>query len=168
MGGYALTLIDALDTLALLGNKTEFARGVRWVANNVNFEIDKTVSLFETNIRIMGGLLAAHLLAGDPATGVAVPGYGGELLALATDLGDRLLPAFHTPTGIPYGSINLIHGVAPNETTVTSTAAGGTLALEFGSGRASCCSPRRRMPFNSMHRGFKCVPMKWRATCARP
>jgi hypothetical protein len=58
LGGYALTLIDALDTLALLGNKTEFARGVRWVANNVNFDIDKTVSLFETNIRIMGGLLA--------------------------------------------------------------------------------------------------------------
>ena len=39
-----------------------------------------------------------------------VPGYRGELLALALDLGWRLLKAFDTPTGIPYGAVNLLHG----------------------------------------------------------
>jgi mannosidase alpha-like ER degradation enhancer 2 len=57
------------------------------------------VSLFETNIRVMGGLLSAHLLASDPSTGMAVEGYKGKLLELAEDLGRRMLPAFLTPTG---------------------------------------------------------------------
>jgi hypothetical protein len=61
-----------------------------------------------------------------------VPGYDGELLDRALDLGQRLLPAFETPTGIPFGSINLRHGVLPGESNVTATAAGATLAIEFG------------------------------------
>jgi len=60
-----------------------------------------------------------------------VAGYDGGLLALALDLGTRLLPAFATPTGIPYGSVNLRRGVLPNESAVSSTAGGGTLSLEF-------------------------------------
>ena len=34
LGGYALTLIDSLDTLALLGDKERFAAGVEWVEQN--------------------------------------------------------------------------------------------------------------------------------------
>ena len=67
--------------------------------------------LTQTTIRVMGGLLSAHLLASDDAAaGVAVPGYRGELLNLAEDLGDRLLRAFDTPTGVPFGAVNLKHG----------------------------------------------------------
>ncbi|CAI5978118.1 unnamed protein product, partial [Closterium sp. NIES-65] len=132
LGGYTLTLIDSLDSLALLGNKTEFATAVRWLSAHLNFDKNKTVSLFETNIRVMGGLLSAHLIASDPALGMQVPGYDNELLRLAEDLGRRLLPAFDTPTGIPFGSVNLRHGVLRGESKVTATAGGGTLALEFG------------------------------------
>lgn len=57
--------------------------------------------------------------------------YDGELLRLARDLGDRLLPAFDTPTGIPYGTVNLHSGVPPGETPIASTAAAGTLMVEF-------------------------------------
>jgi mannosidase alpha-like ER degradation enhancer 1 len=46
-----------------MGYQEEFERGVHWVAENVRFDKDKTVSLFETNIRLLGGLLSAHLLA---------------------------------------------------------------------------------------------------------
>jgi len=60
------------------------------------------------------GLLSAHLLAVDPVFN-AVPGYQGELLALALDLARRLLPAFDTPTGIPFGAVNLMRGVPPGE-----------------------------------------------------
>lgn len=69
-----------------------------------------------------GGLLSAHMLASDEATGFAVPGYADGLLHLATDLGRRLLPAFDTPTGVPFGAVNLRYGVAEGESKMTSTA----------------------------------------------
>lgn len=132
LGGYALTLIDSLDTLALLGDKERFGAAVEWVGKNVHFDINKTVSVFETNIRILGGLLSAHLIASDYATGMRIQSYDNQLLHLAVDLAQRLLPAFDTPTGIPYGSVNLLYGVDENESKITSTAGGGTLTLEFG------------------------------------
>lgn len=62
-GSYSLTLIDALDTLAVMGNYTEFQRVVELLTNKSNFDSDINVSVFETNIRIVGGLLSAHLLS---------------------------------------------------------------------------------------------------------
>ena len=35
-------------------------------------------------------------------------------------------------------------------------------------GRGSDCSPRRRMPYDSINEGSKCVSMTWRATPGRP
>ena len=67
--GVALTLIDSLDTLAVLGNATEFARGVRWVGAHVSFDQDIDVHVFETTIRLLGGLLSAHLLAAGQCRG---------------------------------------------------------------------------------------------------
>ncbi|XAR57326.1 hypothetical protein NMG60_11025415 [Bertholletia excelsa] len=132
IGSYALTLIDSLDTLALLGDKERFTESVEWIGKNLRFDINKTVSVFETTIRILGGLLSAHLIASDYATGMRIPSYDDELLNLAEDLARRLLPAFDTPTGIPFGSVNLLYGVDENESKITSTAGGGTLTLEFG------------------------------------
>jgi Glycosyl hydrolase family 47 len=57
--------------------------------------------------------------------------YDGLLLELALDIGNRLLLAFDTPTGIPYGTVNLLHGVPAGETPIASLAGGGTLSLEF-------------------------------------
>ncbi|OWM71630.1 hypothetical protein CDL15_Pgr005817 [Punica granatum] len=132
LGSYALTLIDSLDTLALLGDREHFAASVEWIGKNLHFDINKTVSVFETTIRILGGLLSAHLIASDYATGMRIPTYDDQLLHLAEDLARRLLPAFETPTGIPFGSVNLLHGVDEHESKITSTAGGGTLTLEFG------------------------------------
>ncbi len=42
-----------------------------------------------------------------------MPDYSGGLLRLATDLGNRLLPAFETPTGIPLSWVNLRKVTAP-------------------------------------------------------
>ncbi|CAN1156914.1 Alpha-mannosidase I MNS4 [Linum perenne] len=132
LGGYALTLIDSLDTLVLLGDKDRFTSSVDWIGKNLRFDINKTVSVFETSIRVLGGLLSAHLIASDYATGMRIPSYDNQLLNLAEDLGRRMLPAFDTPTGIPFGSVNLLHGVDEHESKITSTAGGGTLTLEFG------------------------------------
>jgi len=114
-GGLQLTLVDSLDTLAIMGDHDEFMRATRFVGKKLQLDKDQIVSVFETNIRVLGGLLSAHLLAN-------YSDYDGSLLRLARDLGDRLLPAFDTPTGIPYGSVNLRYGVPKNETPITCTA----------------------------------------------
>ncbi|RWR80960.1 alpha-mannosidase I MNS4 isoform X1 [Cinnamomum micranthum f. kanehirae] len=132
LGGYALTLIDSLDALAILGDREQFTAAVEWISKNLKFNIDKTVSVFETTIRVLGGLLSAHLIASDYATGMKIQSYDNQLLHLSEDLAQRLLPAFETPTGIPFGSVNLLNGVDENESKITSTAGGGTLTLEFG------------------------------------
>ncbi|XP_034924994.1 alpha-mannosidase I MNS4 [Populus alba] len=132
LGGYALTLIDSLDMLALLGDREQFTSSVDWIGKNLRFDINKTVSVFETTIRVLGGLLSAHLIASDYATGMRIPSYDNQLLDLAEDLARRMLPAFDTPTGIPFGSVNLLYGVDEQESRITSTAGGGTLTLEFG------------------------------------
>ena len=53
-GSYSLTLIDALDTLIVLGNHSEFRRVVN-VLSDKSFDSDINVSVFETNIRVVGG-----------------------------------------------------------------------------------------------------------------
>lgn len=53
-GSYSLTLIDALDTLVVLGNHTEFQRVVD-ILSDKSFDSDINVSVFETNIRVVGG-----------------------------------------------------------------------------------------------------------------
>ncbi|KAL8756728.1 MAG: hypothetical protein Q9184_004401 [Pyrenodesmia sp. 2 TL-2023] len=136
------------------------------------FDLDSKVQVFETVIRGVGGLLSAHLFAvGDlPITGyepertTTADGsvniqwprgfvYNGQLLRLAQDLATRLLPAFHTDTGLPYPRVNLRHGIpfysesplhrdAENgmchkiqqrsgELTETCSAGAGSLLLEF-------------------------------------
>jgi mannosidase alpha-like ER degradation enhancer 2 len=62
-----VTLIDALDTLVIMKNYSEFRRAVNIIANHLpSFDIDVNVSVFETTIRILGGLLSSHLMAIDP------------------------------------------------------------------------------------------------------
>jgi hypothetical protein len=59
--------------------------------------------VFEFNIRFIGGLLSSYALTKDPV-----------LLQKADDFAAKLLPAFDTPTGIPYALINPSTGVVKN------------------------------------------------------
>lgn len=132
-GSFSLTLIDALDTLAVMGNFSEFRRVAELIGTRANFEANINVSVFETNIRVVGGLLSAHLLS--RKAGVKLePGWpcNGPLLRLAEDMAKRLIAAFDTPTGMPYGTVNLKYGVPEGETSITCTAGIGTFLLEFG------------------------------------
>ncbi|GJP31321.1 hypothetical protein CLOM_g11871 [Closterium sp. NIES-68] len=142
-GGMAMTLMESLGTLLLLGNVTEFNWGVDYLSQHLSFDLDIRVNVFEANIRALGSLLSAHVLilqSRDPTlpsvhpslAGVHLaPGYNGRLLELAIDLGFRLLPAFSSGTPIPYAWVNLRRGVLPDEVTHTCTAGAGTLLLEF-------------------------------------
>eukprot|EP00005_Dracoamoeba_jomungandri_P003289 CAMPEP_0174254540 /NCGR_PEP_ID=MMETSP0439-20130205/3853_1 /TAXON_ID=0 /ORGANISM="Stereomyxa ramosa, Strain Chinc5" /LENGTH=787 /DNA_ID=CAMNT_0015336175 /DNA_START=45 /DNA_END=2408 /DNA_ORIENTATION=+ len=132
LGGFSMTLVDSLDTLAMMGNYTEFEKGVQLVLEEVSFDSDVVVSVFETTIRVLGGLLSAHVISETYRPGNQISHEGKTLLDLAIDLGNRLLPAFSTPTGIPYQHVNLRHGVPKTVPHVTCLAGAGTLLLEFG------------------------------------
>lgn len=139
------------------------------------FDLDSKVQVFETVIRGVGGLLSAHLFAVgelpingynprpagalDPDDPLNLPPiswpdgfeYNGQLLRLALDLANRLLPAFYTTTGMPYPRVNLRHGIPffpnsplyqvlgtespsapdPADITETCSAGAGSLVLEF-------------------------------------
>ncbi|XP_076645437.1 ER degradation enhancer, mannosidase alpha-like 2 isoform X1 [Halictus rubicundus] len=135
LGNFSLTLVDTLDTLVVLGDLEEFENAVKLVARDVSFDTNVIVSLFETNIRMLGGLLSGHILAEYLQQRADImPWYRGELLNLAKDLGYRFLPAFNTTTGIPYGRINLKYGMkgVPLEVSrETCTACAGSMILEM-------------------------------------
>ncbi|GMH03863.1 hypothetical protein Nepgr_005702 [Nepenthes gracilis] len=98
-GGLGATLIDSLDTLYIMGLDEQFQRAREWVATSLDFNKDYDASVFETTIRVVGGLLSAHDLSQDKV-----------FLEKAKDIADRLLPAWDSPSGIPYNIINLAHG----------------------------------------------------------
>ncbi|KAH9482917.1 ER degradation-enhancing alpha-mannosidase-like protein 1 [Psilocybe cubensis] len=130
-GNFSLTLVDVLDTLVVLDDRTGFEKAVKNVIEWVSFDVNTKPQVFETTIRVLGGLLSAHIFANQTGQPFHLPWYRGELLSLAHDLGKRLLPAFSTPTGLPYARINLRHGIAKGESVETCTAGAGSLILEF-------------------------------------
>uniref|UniRef100_A0A669DB04 alpha-1,2-Mannosidase n=1 Tax=Oreochromis niloticus TaxID=8128 RepID=A0A669DB04_ORENI len=80
------TIVDAVDTLYIMGLHEEFKDGQEWIEQNLDFSVNAEVSVFEVNIRFIGGLLAAYYLSGQ------------EVFKLkAVQLAEKLLPAFNTP-----------------------------------------------------------------------
>jgi len=136
LGNFSLTLIDSLDMLVVLGDVERFEEGVKKVISTVTFDSDLVVSVFETNIRVVGGLLSAHILAehiqSREEDGGRLSWYRGELLNMALDCATRLLPAFNSSTGLPYPRVNLRTGLKGIESVqVTCTACAGSMILEF-------------------------------------
>jgi mannosidase alpha-like ER degradation enhancer 2 len=114
-----MTPVDALDTLILMNLHAEAAKAKALIDSELAFDRDIYVKNFEVTIRLLGGLLSGYQLTSDK-----------RLLSLAEDLGKRLLPAFDSPTGLPYVYVNLRTGeVRGAETNPAET---GTLLLEFG------------------------------------
>src|SRR4030095_4392535 len=114
-----MTPVDALDTMMLMGLKDEYASTHKYIIDNLSFDKDISVQNFEITIRLLGGLLTNYQLSGDK-----------RLLNLAVDLGNRLLPVFNSPTGMPYRYVNLKTGAVRDP--VSNPAETGTLLIEFG------------------------------------
>lgn len=118
------TIVDALDTLYIMEMFEEFDAATDWVEKNLDFNVNAEVSVFEVNIRFVGGLLSAYYLSGKEV-------YRRK----AVELGEKLLPAFKTPTGIPWALLNLKSGVGRNWPWASGgssiLAEYGTLHLEF-------------------------------------
>lgn len=104
-GNFSVTLVDALDTFVVMNDPPGFEKAVRDVIQWVSFDVNTKPQVFETTIRVLGGLLSGHLQADKKDQPFHLPWYQGELLTMAHDLGLRLLPAFSTPTGLPYARV---------------------------------------------------------------
>ncbi|XP_067267744.1 mannosyl-oligosaccharide 1,2-alpha-mannosidase IA isoform X5 [Chanodichthys erythropterus] len=153
------SIVDSLDTLYIMGLMEEYEEAKEWVQNNLDLNshiptelwpvaqptdnitdpgrmaptaTNKTAirrppardangeaSLFEVNIRYVGGLLSAFYL-----TGAEI--FKQKVL----ELGEKLLPAFNTPTGIPRGVINL--GSSGTSWSWGWASAGSSILAEFG------------------------------------
>jgi hypothetical protein len=114
-----MTPVDSLDTMIIMGLKDEANATRRYIVENLSFDKDISVQNFEITIRLLGGLLTGYQMTGDK-----------RLLGLADDLGTRLLPAFDSPTGMPYRYVNLKTGKVRDP--VSNPAETGTLLIEFG------------------------------------
>jgi mannosidase alpha-like ER degradation enhancer 2 len=114
-----MTPVDALDTLILMNLNAEAAKAQALIVNDLSFDRDIYVKNFEITIRLLGGLLSGYQLTNDK-----------RLLGLAEELGNRLLPAFNSPTGLPYVYVNLRTGQVRDP--MSNPAETGTLLLEFG------------------------------------
>lgn len=58
--GLGLTLVDSLDLLWLIGEREEFRNATHWVATQLDCDTNADVNVFETTIRLVGGLLSAY------------------------------------------------------------------------------------------------------------
>ena len=114
-----MTPVDALDTLIVMKLDAEADKARALITSELSFDRDIYVKNFEITIRLLGGLLSSYQLTGDK-----------RLLELAEDLGNRLLPAFNSPTGLPYVYVNLRTGQVRDG--LSNPAETGTLLLEFG------------------------------------
>jgi mannosyl-oligosaccharide alpha-1,2-mannosidase len=119
-GGVGLMIVDSLDTLMLMNLTEEYNQAREWIATELDFNKEQNVNVFETTIRVLGGLLSAYHLSNNDAL----------YLEKAVDLGDRLMYAFKTESGIPYSGVTLSNGV-PEGFGPSSTAEATTIQLEF-------------------------------------
>lgn len=125
-GGWGATLIDSLDTLWIMGFKDYFHEAVEAVAK-IDFGKSDTraISVFETTIRYLGGLLGAYDLSEEPV-----------LLEKAIQVGEMLYRSFDTPNNTPQSNLNIedIKNTAraefPAETNICFACL-GSLTMEF-------------------------------------
>ncbi|XP_048004530.1 endoplasmic reticulum mannosyl-oligosaccharide 1,2-alpha-mannosidase isoform X1 [Leguminivora glycinivorella] len=117
-----LTIVDALDTAFIMGLTEEFSEGREWVSKELVFTRNKDVNFFEVTIRVLGGLLTNYHYTQDDM-----------FLKKAEELGDRLMAAFNSPSGIPYSDVNLGARTAhaPEWSHYSTTAEVTTVQLEF-------------------------------------
>ncbi|KAJ4473608.1 glycoside hydrolase [Lentinula aciculospora] len=102
--GWGVTIYDALDTMWIMGLTEYFEEAVKVIAEaNYTTKPKQYVPFFETIIRYLGGLLSAYALSQNPI-----------LLQQADKMGEMLLPAFNTDSGLPAFAIstrtNATHG----------------------------------------------------------
>ena len=96
--GWGATLVDSLDTLWIMGLEKEFVQAVASLKHIDFTKCDlNSISVFETTIRFLGGLLGAYDISN---------GKYPALLQKAVELAEMLYHAFDTRNRMPIASWN--------------------------------------------------------------
>ncbi|GAB7324240.1 hypothetical protein MBLNU13_g07593t1 [Cladosporium sp. NU13] len=131
--GWGASAIDALSTALVMGNAEVVKQIVDYVPD-IDWSVsadDQPVSLFETTIRYVAGLLSGYDLLKGPRSDLCDDASKVDaLLEQAVNLANNMSYAFDTPSGIPYN--NLIFSDRSNDgSTTNGLATAGTLVLEW-------------------------------------
>lgn len=132
--GWGASAIDALST-ALIMRQADIVHAILTYIPTIDFSTtNTTVSLFETTIRYLGGLLSAYDLAIGPLSHIIaeedahlVP----ELLHQAVNLANALSFAFETPSGVPWNDLDFSSRGPSDGGERNGLATIGTLILEW-------------------------------------
>lgn len=137
LGGLGATVVDALDTAMIMRLDDVVFEAGSWIEKHLPERISQRgqVNLFETTIRVVGGLLSAYHLSvvqqeGNPTNKGPKPSV---YLENAKNLADILLTAFtSSPTAIPFSDVVLQdHTAHAAPDGLSSTSEASTLQLEF-------------------------------------
>lgn len=117
LGNASLMVLDNLDLLFVFDRWDDLDEMLAYLKQHQHtlFDQDRIVQVFEFLIRLLGGLLSAHLLLTDTEPTLdrwraTAASYDGFLLRMATTLGNRLISAYKTTTNLPVPRINLARG----------------------------------------------------------
>ncbi|KAJ5725368.1 Mannosyl-oligosaccharide alpha-1-2-mannosidase [Penicillium malachiteum] len=128
--GWGASAVDALSTAIIMGNADAVNTILDHVAKIDYTQTSDQVSLFETTIRYLGGMLSGYDLLTGPASSLVSDDRVDTLLTQSKNLGDVLKFAFDTPSGVPYNGLN-ITAQENNGATTNGLAVTGTLVLEW-------------------------------------
>jgi len=174
LGGLGATVVDALDTAMIMGLGDVVEDAGSWIQKNLleRMSVKGQVNLFETTIRVLGGLLSAyHLSGGDGGGGNSWGGQGRAqfqgpkpsiYLECAKDLGDRLISAFtSSPSPVPFSDVVLREksahaaGFSGGD---SSTAEATTVQLEFSFLSQVTGDPKYERESMAIYKHFKGLP----------
>lgn len=122
-GGWGASVVDSLSTSFLMGHNDLYTQGVEY-AKGIDFSktSSDTISLFETNIRYLAGLISAYELGGKKEQ---------KLIDQAKVVGDHLIKGWLGDNALPCNTLKW-NNLAPAESCDSSgIAEAGTLILEM-------------------------------------
>ena len=119
-GGLGMMVAESADTLHILGLEKEFAEATEYIRSSMHFNLNHYNSFFETNIRMVGGLLSGYALSNNRV-----------YMEKAKDLGDRLMKAYKTSDVFNRPNVNLATGEGSIAEKRISLAEIATNYLEF-------------------------------------
>ncbi|KAJ1304573.1 hypothetical protein OPQ81_005715 [Rhizoctonia solani] len=125
--GWGATIVDAMSTMKVMGLEDLFTEAVDF-STKIDFNRSKTsdkVSLFETTIRYLGGLISAYELGGKKDQ---------ALIDRARDVGNKLSNGWQGSNDFPYNNLDFTTDVPVIEESGIGTrfTVAGTLVLEWG------------------------------------
>ncbi|KND88626.1 putative mannosyl-oligosaccharide alpha-1,2-mannosidase 1B [Tolypocladium ophioglossoides CBS 100239] len=133
--GWGVTVVDALTTAVIMGEAKIVGQMLDHIAK-INFTTtekpDDSISLFESNIRYLGGLISGYdMLKGPMKSLVRDSSKVDVLLKQAESLADSLSIAFDTASGVPDPTVFLNPTRRISGSSSNNIAEVGTLVLEW-------------------------------------